>query len=830
MPDRPAITATRSRLAQFVKRARMGWRGMPKVARWGATGLVALSAAVIGLHFLTNGWSKRSLEKVQIPAYAGGPHLLGMPAEFPVPEGAWRAVPAFPHVPLHNAVFLTGAPRTERLFVCEREGRIVAFDNDPATSRVDTFLDVRSRCQGWDDCGLLGLAFHPEFGRADSPNRGYFYVSYQFSENPTPGPGRVLPPHPETRSRLARFTLPDGARAADPESELVLIDQPDRSLWHAGGALLFGIDDGFLYLSLGDEGAGKNVFDNAQRIDRDLFSGVIRIDVDCVPSRSHPPPRQPERGRTAHYFIPNDNPFVGIPNALEEFWCLGLRSPHRMTQDPVSGEIWIGDVGDAGSDSREEINLIRKGGNYQWDFREGTAERKPQPSESRGDQRPPVLEYPRANGNYCVIGGHVYRGTEHAADLSGKYVFGDNASGRIWTMERASGTAPVVTELCALPAGSRNYFGLSSFGVDRHGELYLCVLGEPNRHGSGILKLARTGVSGPPVPRLLSQTGAFRDTRTLTPAAGLLSYEINLPLWSDGASKRRWLSLPRHAETGRVVPIARTWYDQWTFPAGSVFVKHFELEGYGPGGSTHRIETRLLVQGPNDSAYGVTYKWRADQSDAELVERGFHEEVVAADSDRKQTWFFPGPSDCLTCHNANAGFVLGVNLRQINRQSSHPPGMGGEDQLQAWNRCGLFEPRMDETGIASMPRHPALDDESADLEARARAYLDVNCSSCHRPGEARASFDARIEAPWFARNIINGESVSVGAERAMRIVAPGDPSHSLLLERMRSATDNRMPPLARSIVDRTGVELIERWISQMAADRVAEDVNQPPVR
>jgi uncharacterized repeat protein (TIGR03806 family) len=721
-------------------------------------------------------------------------------------------------------MFVIGAPRTGRLFVGELPGRVMTFENDPQATRLVTFLDIRSRCQGWNTCGLQGLAFHPDFGRVDSPNRGNFYVWYQFSEHPTAGPEQAHE-RTTTTNRLSRFTVPDQSDVADSNSELVLIDQQDRSLWHNGGGMFFGAQDGFLYLSLGDEGGGDNEFGNAQRIDRDLFSGVIRVDVDCDPSRSHAPRRQPTHGKTAHYFIPNDNPFVGLPDALEEFWCIGLRSPHRMTQDPPTGTIWLGDTGDDGTESREEINLIQKGGNYQWAFREGSFVRNPRPMEILGREQPPFYEYRRGDGNRCIIGGYVYRGKEHASDLGGQYIFGDNCSGRIWSLDLAEGKAPAAVELCSLPAKFRTRTGLSSFGVDNTGELFLCVVGESRGPTGRIFKLGRAGAAGPAIPAFLSATGVFRDTQSLTPSPGMVPYEINVPLWSDGAEKRRWMSLPGNASTGSQPRIAVNPDGNWSFPAGTVFVKHFELPGFGLEGGPRRLETRILVRDPDDSVYGVSYRWRPDQSEADLVEQGLNVEFVSADSSRRQTWFFPGPADCLTCHNATAGFILGVHGKQLNREVCRGAGARPVNQLQLWNDLHLFQPKLSKSQLASMKmwRMTSVDDAGAEVEERVKSYLDANCGMCHRPHEAHANFDARFDTPPQDRHIVNGRAVSVAAATGQCIVTPGDLQHSLLYQRMSSESDKRMPPLARNLPDRAALQLIAQWIEQMPLERTSDE-------
>ena len=152
-----------------------------------------------------------------------------------------------------------------------------------------------------------------------------------------------------------------------------------------------------------------------------------------------------------------------------------------MSCDRQTGTVWIGDVGDWGTESREEISLVVKGGNCQWPYREGTHERLPKPERLIGSEQPPLYEYRRGNGNRCVIGGHVYRGAEHAAELGGKYIFGDNGSGRIRSLEFEGVSQPVIRELCTLPQRARNDDGLSSFGMDNSGEIYLCLLGSPDR-------------------------------------------------------------------------------------------------------------------------------------------------------------------------------------------------------------------------------------------------------------------------------------------------------------------------------------------------------------
>ncbi|MBU6410328.1 MAG: PQQ-dependent sugar dehydrogenase, partial [Verrucomicrobia bacterium] len=549
----------------------------------------------------------------------GAPYLNGaMPLRAPAVSGNWSAVVAFPHLLFTNALGLTAVPGTDDLCVWEREGRVWTFQNSRGARRKTLMLDIHNQCQGWDDSGLLGLAFHPGFA-----TNHYLFVYYTWVK-----PGTVAgnattrpdPVRPDTyHDRLSRWTIgPDGKAAAG--SEKVLVDLTDQTIWHHGGGMFFNPRNGFLYWTDGD----NSVITNDQTISRSLYSGVFRIDVDCRGGNiSHPIPRQPLNGRARGYFIPNNNPFVGQSNALEEFFCLGLRSPHRMTLDPATGRIYIGDVGES---SREEIDVIEpgeKGLNFQWPYCEGTLGRMP--ARYIGISRGPVLDYSHSDGR-AVIGGYVYRGRKFTRDLGGKYIFGDNVMRTIWALDNAA-TPPRKELLCVVPEGKgpnsgTDYCGLSSFGTDARGEIYMCQM---SSIGGRIFTLRRGGPPPPrhPLPKLLSRTGVFTDMRAMTPSAMLVPYNVNVPLWSDGAVKERWIALPRNSR------IHFSTQGAWKFPAGTVFVKTFQMpvDERRPA-VLRRLETRLLVRDADGAVYGATYKWRPDHSDADLVTTGTNEDIA----------------------------------------------------------------------------------------------------------------------------------------------------------------------------------------------------------
>jgi uncharacterized repeat protein (TIGR03806 family) len=727
---------------------------------------------------------------------------------------------AFPNLTFEDPTFLVAEPGTNRLYVGSRQGAIYFFVNNPNTTTKTMFLDLRQKVQGYEDCGLINMVFHPQWKQAGSPNRGYLYVWYQYTTNRVfPPPGSDRPDaYRGTWMRLSRFTVHDGSLLADPGSEQVLINQYDRHFWHSGGGMFFG-PDGFLYLSIGDEGGFDDEFNQAQRINGGLFSGVLRIDVDRDPARSHPIRRQPQSppqspaSYSQNYYIPNDNPWLDPGGGnLEEFWAIGLRSPHRMTRDPVTGMIWLGDVGQG---DREEVNLIVRGGNYQWSYLEGTyvfANAHPKPATIIGTEQPPIWEWEHSTFNTCIIGGYVYRGTEFP-ELNGKYIFGDNTSGRVFALTyNGSNNPPSVTQLFQIGPGT-DYTGISSFGIDHSNILYICQMGANGK----IFRMVREGDSAPPAPALLSQTGAFTDTANLTPSAALVPYGVNSPLWSDGAVKQRWMIVPNDSapySASEQIAFAPT--GEWTFPDGTVFVKHFEIATNELNPSQkRRLETRFLVRGTNGGVYGITYKWRANNSDADLLTDSLSEDIViqTASGVRTQTWFYPSPQDCLSCHTPAAGHVLGVKTRQLNGEYTYASTGVTDNQLRALNNIALFSPALVENNISNYARLVAITNSSASLETRVRSYLDSNCSQCHRPGGVAANWDGRFDTPLADQNIINGPLNNYYGVTNGHVITPGDLAHSMMYLRMNTNASIKMPPLARNVIDTNAVNALAEWIN-----------------
>src|SRR5260221_776246 len=331
-------------------------------------------------------------------------------------------------------------------------------------------------------------------------------------------------------------------------------------------------------------------------------------------------------------------------------------------------------------------------------------------------------------------------------------------------------------------------------------------------------------LAGGKIPPLLSQTGAFSDTRNLVPSRGLIPYDIVVPFWSDGAARSRWFAVPnakiKYSPTG-----------DWTFPKGTVFVKTFELPTEAPDPAVkRRLETRLLVCDSTGGVYGVVYKWRLDNSDADLLTTSQAEEIpikTAMGEVHQQTWYYPSRPDCVACHNAKTSGVLGVKARQMNRVFTYPSGVT-DNELRAWNHAGLFTPRVNDADLAKLPTLAAADDVTRSVQDRARSYLDANCAHCHRPGGTVAYFDARYDTPLEKQELIDGlVLIDQGIDRP-GVISPHDIWRSIMYMRVNTVDDIKMPPIARETIDQKGAELLRDWIQSLPGRAVLDPPTMSP--
>ena len=709
----------------------------------------------------------------------------------PDPLPPLRIVKAFENLTFERPVaFAHAGDGSNRLFVCDQPGRVWVFRDSPAVEKADVFLDIRSRTKTKHfEEGLLGLAFHPKY-----TDNGEFFVYYSIpglKEQPSSGPKTV------SYSVVSRFKVSgDNPNRADPalEEEILRIGQPFGN--HNGGSIEFG-PDGMLYVGLGDGGKRDDPYGHGQNLET-LLGSILRIDID----------RQSDGKK---YAIPSDNPYAdrsAHPHARPEIFAYGIRNAWRLTFDRLSGTGWFADVG---QDKWEEINILTNGANYGWKRREGRHDWKPEARITGEELVDPILEYPRDEGK-SITGGYVYRGSE-LPELYGAYLYGDFVTFNLWAL-RYDGEKVTSNHLIA-----RSNLPLTAYGESEAGEIYFAAFEGPdgedtrkldlgrvfNLRKGGIYRLQRNEtapIDTKSFPRKLSETGLFAKTYPLTPHAGLVPYDVNVPLWSDGAGKERYIALP----PGGKIEFSET--GPWTFPVGTVFVKSFDA----PSGGA-RLETRLLVLS-NRGWNGYTYMWNDEQTDAVLIDDAV-ERAVGAAHGHGQNWYFPSRSDCNACHTQTAGHVLGVNTRQLNRIAEYDGGLQA-NQLDVLEGIGAFAAPLPKQAHA-LEAYPAWGSD-ADLGSLAKAYLDVNCSNCHAPGGTGLSkADLRFHTDLANANLLGQEPGQgrLGPE-GTALVTPGSPLRSELVLRMMQVGSGRMPTLASTKVDWEAVRVLGAWIETLA--------------
>ena len=686
----------------------------------------------------------------------------------PVANAAIATEEAFPSLQsLTKPVGLMQPPGdTSQWFVIEQDGRVLRFDNSPAVSAVSTFIDIRSPGDpidvdsGSGEAGLLGMAFHPDYGNGN----WYVYLSYMIDGAGTGGP---------FVSVISRFESKDNGLTLDATdaTQLLTLDQPFSN--HNGGQISFG-PDGYLYIHFGDGGSGGDPGDRAQN-NNNLFGTILRIDVDSG----------------TPYAIPADNPFfrTGLcdtgsgTSACPEIYAYGLRNAWKWSFDDETGQLWLGDVG---QNAWEEIDIIELGGNYGWRCREGAHDFNTSGSCPAG-LIDPVIEYSHGVGN-SITGGVVYRGSD-VPELAGRYLFADYAQGKIFASV-ADGDGGYTYEQLADTS-----FLISAFATESDGEVLFLNYG-----GGDVRRIIQAGGSSTnTIPDLLSATGCVIATDPAQPAGGLIPYDINAPFWSDGAAKQRWYAIPDNAS----IDVASD--GDWLFPTGTVLMKNFRL-------NNELIETRLFMRHTDGEWGGYTYEWNAAGTDADRVVGG---KVAIKDG---QSWIYPSGADCMQCHTAAANFSVGIEHGQLNRDFTYPSTGITANQLETADAVDLLTAPLADAPD-NLPRFVDPSDSTADLASRARSYLHSNCSGCHRPGGPTPSnMDLRFSTALVDTNTCNVIPVSgFLGDPSRRLVSPGNGSNSMLVVRANRRDSHGMPPLGSAIVDAQGVQLLTDWIDGIGA-------------
>ena len=347
---------------------------------------------------------------------------------------------AYPLLTFEYPVFYTYAnDGSNRVYVVQQTGKIIVMQNDSNVSTSSTFLDVSERIVSGGEQGLLGLSFHPNYS-----SKRFFYIYYTKA-----GTGDIV---------IARFTRNvSNPLIADSNSQQIVLTYPHPTYTnHNGGCLMFG-QDGYLYTGVGDGGSGGDPNNNGQNTNV-LLGKILRLDINNLSGGNN-------------YGIPPTNPFAG-GGGRPEIYTYGMRNPWRFSQDPVTGIIYIGDVG---QDTWEEVDIMQNGGNYGWRIMEGDHCYNPPSNCDSTGLIMPIKNYSHSGNGCSITGGYVYRGTR-VPSLVGSYLYGDYCSCNIWRLVYAGGvvTNDEMVVPAALPANS-----MSSFGVDQNNELYICKVSLP---------------------------------------------------------------------------------------------------------------------------------------------------------------------------------------------------------------------------------------------------------------------------------------------------------------------------------------------------------------
>lgn len=701
--------------------------------------------------------------------------IVGTP-EPPLPFLTERV---FPGLTFKNPVDLIAVPGTDHMLVLELGGKVWTFENSADVTERHLAADLWAGIK--DMHRLYGFAFHPDFEQ-----NGTVYLCYVLRELGDPN-----------GTRLSRFKV----SSTDP-LKIDLATEEIVLTWvnggHNGGSLQFGPQDGMLYVSTGDASPPfpPDVHKTGQDIG-DLLASILRIDVD------HPDGDQ-------LYSIPPDNPFASMDNARGEVWCYGLRNPWRMSFDPVTGDLWVGDVG---WEMWEMVYRVERGANYGWSILEHT--QSVNPANPRGPTPivPPTAAHSHTESR-SMTGGYVYRGSR-LDDLYGTSIYGDYVTGKIWGVQAQKGGFSEPRELAHAP------FQVICFGVDHSNELY--VVG----YDGSIHRLIPNPDAGKrfKFPRRLSKTGLFKDAKEHELAPGVVPYGIIAEPWADNTQAQRFVALPGdsqlevHTENNVQKGNLR---GEWKYPDGTVLGKTIELP-FADGGN-RRLETQILHR-YNDSWRAYSYIWNEDQTDAELLEGdGLDRPFLLRDrgpnnAPVRQTYHFASRTECILCHTTRGGSVYGFRPEQLYRDFDY--GDVTDNQLRTFSHIGLLAASVPDVEPMTDPR-----DESESLNARVLAYLHVNCASCHRRGGGgTAALQLQRGVSIKSSNMLTRPTQGTFGIVEPWLVVPGDPYRSLLYYRIAKVGKGRMPHFGSQVVDMHGMQLIHDWIAQLdTPDDLAEEL------
>lgn len=698
-----------------------------------------------------------------------GPGYKDFKAPFYTSTAFPSTAPSFPYeaekvMDIESPSELVFVPATQNAFVITWLGRIFYIENfgedgQVITESMDFTAKVSNSITSGEDRreeGAFSIVLDPNFAI-----NGYIYISYASSA--------------AIQTIFERYTFNSGTKLIDEASVMNVLTVDVEERIHKGGHMLFDAEN-YLVIGTGDGGTDFDSANNAQNLDS-LKGKILRVDVSSLP-----------------YLIPPTNPFVGDAGVKEEIFAYGFRHPWRFSINPVTQELWVGDVG---SNVFEELDIVKSGKNYGWPRYEGFNYIVREDVSITGHAKP-IAEFERTDSDTnCIIGGEFYYGAT-LGDIYGKYLFEDCRSGLISAVDYddVGKTVVSIEPLAYFPST------ISSMKVHNN-DVYILSFDQ----AGAIYKLNKTNadITFQDVPQKLSKTGLFKDVKTLEPEDFLQEYEVISPLWSDGAEKYRWIALPK----GERIHFDEN--DPWTFPKGTILVKHFEIKN---NQGTKRLETRVMFR-HNSRWQGYSYAWNEDQTEAYLTVNS-HTDTVTFGDDTLE-WYFPDSQTCVRCHTEVSGTILGVGTLQINKKSNWKYKSGYySNQLKVWDLAGLFSNNLPDTN--SMSSLAAVDASGRSSTDIVKSYLHSNCSHCHQPGGPTVlNMDLRYKIPLQDMNIVNVvPSTEDFGLSSPHIVEPGNPDDSTLWIRINNTSKGkRMPPLSTAKDYDEMFEKIREWIENL---------------
>lgn len=685
----------------------------------------------------------------------------------PDPPLPYKTSPVFGKVKLDRPTNVTWLPSAKKWVANHWGGKIVTFNNDPVNAVAEPLLDLSALCGEPVQTGYA-TKFH-----YDLEKQPWCFLTFTTKRQLADG------------HFFARLKVIDPAVPTFDMDSLKVFARW-KSFGHVGSSMQFG-PDGMLYVSVGDGQPAYPPDADLTGQDRsDLRASILRIDVN------DPTEEQP-------YRIPADNPFVGQENVRGEIWAYGFRNPWKIAFEPKTGELLAADVG---WEMRELIHRVKPGRNHGWSIMEGS-QRVKQDLEPEIEITPPLFEHTHLDSR-SITGGHFWQ-SDRIPELKGAYIYGDWMTGKVWGLRFKGDKVTWQKELVDTP------YRIICFMLDPSGEVL------PVGYDGTILRLEPNELSTEreTFPTKLSETGLFADTPNQQPARGVIEYEINAHSWSDGTHSRQWIGLPGATQL-RLFKRSDWKSDEtkgrFEFPVDTVVAK---TVSYFPDPSDLKsekhIETQLLHK-YNDEWRAYNYVWNDEQTEAVLqddiaIERklSIKDESVEGGI-RTQTWRHASRSECLLCHIWAAGTVQGFWPEQLNLNAAEG------NQLDRMAGLGIFKEPLRKPKPMVTPH-----DKSVSLESRARSYLSLNCSTCHqRRGGGTANFNFDLDATLEDNNYVDAAPAQGTFNiKNARVVAPGDPTRSVLLYRTLKSGRGHMPQFGTNLIDQEGVKLLHDWIASM---------------